>query len=119
MLYVVAVVIGLASAGIALFLPVWLRGGRSEVLTQSGRIVPTLGIVLVLLLVVASAMSARFDALVNAGLAATSALVAGWLILRDAFPIKDRRWMRLSALLALFISVLILMVALTRVIQGM
>jgi hypothetical protein len=45
-IYVFAIVVALLAAGLALILPVWLQGGPSEVVRQSGRVVPALALIL-------------------------------------------------------------------------
>jgi hypothetical protein len=119
MLYVFAIAMGLLAAALALLLPIWLREGPSGVLRVSGRAVPTLAVILVILVAIAWAMTARLDGLVNVVLAMTSiAAVAGWWLVRRGFSGRAATWTRSLLLVALIVSLLVLALSIGQLIQG-
>jgi hypothetical protein len=111
MIYVFAIAVALLAAGLALLLPVWLRGGRSAVVRESGRIVPTLAIILVMLLAIAWATSFQLGGLVNVVLALASTAVAAWWLVRGGFRGSEGSWMRSLLLLALIVSIVVLVLS--------
>jgi len=92
MIYVLAIAVALLAAALALFLPVWLRGGRSDVVRESRWLGPALAIILAMVTAIVWAMSSGFGGLVNVALAVASTAVAAWWLIRGGVLGRQKSW---------------------------
>jgi hypothetical protein len=110
-IYLVAASIGIASALLALLLPLWLRGGTQALRDEAGQVGRVMALVVTVVVVVLIASAAGAARAVNITLGAVSAGVAAFLIYVSTKlgSRRERTWLRGLAALAGFVSVLVLL----------